>query len=80
MTSDNPQHQQPIPGADKSVPAWRKASGSSNNGGCVEVALLGEMIAVRDSKDPDKPAHLYTRREFHYFLDGAKAGEFDDLL
>lgn len=77
MASVDPEreHSTPIP-----APAvWRKASASSNNGGCLEVALLDGMVAVRDSKHPDKPPHLFTRREFRFFLDGAKAGEFDDF-
>ncbi|MGH7735076.1 MAG: DUF397 domain-containing protein [Gemmatimonadales bacterium] len=35
---------------------WRKSSYSSANGACVEVALFQDVIAVRDSKDPDGPA------------------------
>lgn len=37
------------------VATWRKASKSSSNGGdCVEVASYRpEVVAVRDSKDPD---------------------------
>ncbi|GAA2303893.1 hypothetical protein GCM10010402_73770 [Actinomadura luteofluorescens] len=38
---------------------WRKASRSSNNGGnCVELARVGDTVAIRDSKDPDGPKLL----------------------
>jgi hypothetical protein len=41
---------------------WRKASKSASNGGqCVELARIGEAVAVRDSKDPDGPKLLVTR-------------------
>lgn len=59
--------------------AWRKASASAGNGQCVEVAALVGGVAVRDSKDPNGPVLRFTRTEIAAFLDGAKAGEFDDL-
>jgi hypothetical protein len=31
---------------------WRKSSGSSGGGECVEVAQRGASILVRDSRDP----------------------------
>ncbi|RAY15588.1 hypothetical protein DPM19_07280 [Actinomadura craniellae] len=39
------------------VPQWRKASrsGGTDNSECVEVADLGGVIGIRDSKDPDGP-------------------------
>nr|WP_285697083.1 DUF397 domain-containing protein [Actinomadura sp. NBRC 104412] len=41
--------------------AWRKATRSLNNGGeCVELASVGGVVAVRDSKDPDGPVLLLT--------------------
>jgi hypothetical protein len=59
--------------------AWRKARRSGHNG-CIEVAPAGEMVALRDSKDPHGPIHFYTQHEWYSFLHGAKNGEFDDLL
>jgi hypothetical protein len=56
---------------------WFKSSASAV-GNCVEVAhLSGGGVAVRDSKDRGKAAHVYTRTEWEAFLVGAKNGEFD---
>lgn len=47
-------------------------------GGCVEVGRLADgSVAVRDSKDPDLPALVFSRAEWAEFLAGARAGEFD---
>lgn len=48
---------------------WRKSSFSGNNGGaCVEVARnLPGFVAVRDSKDPDGPALVFTRADWAAF-------------
>lgn len=43
----------------------------------VEVAFVGEAIAVRDSKNPDGPALIFTVAEWDAFVGGAKDGEFD---
>jgi hypothetical protein len=59
---------------------WRKARLSVNNGECVELARADSMVAIRDSKDPAGPVLMYSRAEWHAFLDGAKNGEFDDLI
>ena len=64
---------------DRNALAWRVATRSSS-GNCVEVATTGNMIAVRNSRRPDDEIILYTKPEFSAFLDGAKKGEFDDLL
>lgn len=56
---------------------WFKSSASAA-GNCVEVAHLpGGGVAVRDSKNRAKTAHVYTRHEWEAFLTGAKNGEFD---
>lgn len=42
---------------------WRKSSRSNESGdNCVERAFGGEMVAIRDSKDPDGPKILIDRR------------------
>jgi hypothetical protein len=58
--------------------SWRKAQRSQNNGACVEVARVGDLIGVRHSKDPSGPVLTFTVSEFQAFLDGTRNGEFDD--
>lgn len=38
------------------------------------------MIALSDDKDANSPVLMFTRAELTKFLQGAKAGEFDDLM
>ncbi|MFF7333846.1 DUF397 domain-containing protein [Streptomyces sp. NPDC090306] len=60
---------------------WVKSRHSNAEGNCVEVATLaGGGIAVRNSRDPDGPALVYTPAEVAAFVAGAKDGEFDHLL
>jgi hypothetical protein len=58
---------------------WIKASMSMPSGACIELAADGDMIALRNSRDPHNVLH-YTHDELAAFLDGAKRGEFDHLL
>lgn len=59
---------------------WRKAAASNGNGACVELAAgRTGVVYMRDSKDPQGAVLTFTRREIAAFLDGARAGEFNDL-
>lgn len=64
---------------------WRKSTYSGGNGGaCVEVAVLpgskegsDYVIALRDSKNPEGAALMFTPDEWTAFTAGVLDGEFD---
>lgn len=59
---------------------WRKSSASNPSGNCVEAAALPDgQVAVRNSREPEGAALVYTRAEIAAFLAGVRNGEFDDL-
>ncbi|SCL17941.1 protein of unknown function [Micromonospora pallida] len=57
-----------MPTPDLSRARWFTSSRSTNNGDCVECALLPDLVAVRDSKDPDGPVLTFTRPQWVAFL------------
>jgi hypothetical protein len=59
---------------DLSRAEWRKSSYSSQSGNCVEVARnLPELVAVRDSKEPDGAKLVVSRETWQGFLKGLRA-------
>jgi len=71
-----------MPASELRCAGWRKSSFSGNgNNNCVEMTRLatGE-VAVRNSRDPNGPALIYTRAEVEALIRGVRNGEFDDLI
>ncbi|MFK0217386.1 DUF397 domain-containing protein [Streptomyces vinaceus] len=57
---------------------WRKSSRSADKGACLEVAMKDGEVLIRESDDPGQIIRT-TRAKLRAFIDGAAAGEFDDL-
>jgi len=58
---------------------WIKARGSHGVNACVELAAAGNMIALRNSRDPEVVLR-FTKAEIAAFIEGSCGGEFDDLV
>lgn len=58
--------------------AWRKSSYSGSSGGeCVEVALLNDVKAVRDSKNPEGGVLTLDRAVWAAMVSQIKRGSYD---
>ncbi|MEU8522424.1 DUF397 domain-containing protein [Streptomyces sp. NPDC048577] len=58
---------------------WVKAKASDALNECIELAAVGENIAMRNSRDPKGPALIFTKGELSAFLNGAAKGEFNGM-
>ncbi|GAA3444485.1 DUF397 domain-containing protein [Planomonospora venezuelensis] len=56
-------------------PVWRKSSYSTEQefGTCVEVAELGDLLGVRDSKNASGPHLIFTRESWSAFTEAIKS-------
>ncbi|MEU5177844.1 DUF397 domain-containing protein [Streptomyces sp. DSM 40868] len=54
--------------------SWRKSSYSGSNGDCVELAELGNSVALRDSKDRQGPVVSVGWRTMTTFVSALKGG------
>jgi hypothetical protein len=70
-----------MPAGELQGVTWQKSGRSGPNGNCVECAALPDGgVAVRNSKDPEGPALVYTAAEIEAFILGVRDGDFDNLL
>jgi hypothetical protein len=60
-------------------PRWRISSYSTNGGSCVEIADLGEHVAVRNSNHPDAGTLTLSASAMRAFIDTCRSGHHDDL-
>ncbi|WP_328917256.1 MULTISPECIES: DUF397 domain-containing protein [unclassified Streptomyces] len=63
--------------SDPTRARWFKSSYSNGQGECVEVAFMGEAIAMRDSKNPGGPALTFATDEFRTFVRHIGDGRFN---
>ncbi|MGC5014165.1 DUF397 domain-containing protein [Streptosporangium sp. DT93] len=64
---------------DLSGARWRKSTLSADGPSCVEMAFVGDDVAVRDTKDRDGGTLLFRREKWTAFVGGIKNGRFDAL-
>lgn len=69
-------------GIDVSAQDWRR---SGDGDGALEIAFVGgpgraaaQWVLMRVAGDPEGRVLVYDRNEWECFLDGVRAGEFDD--
>jgi hypothetical protein len=56
--------------------SWRRSSDCAD-AACVEVAIDGEFVFLRDGKSPGGAILCFTRTEWNAFLVGVRVGEFE---
>lgn len=60
---------------------WMKSRWSNPSGECVELATLPDgIVAIRNSRYPDRLWLYFTQEDIAAFIHGAKSGDFDTLL
>ncbi len=65
-----------MPTLDLSGARWRKSSRSSDKANCVEVAVTGPVVALRDSKNPAGGVLAVRPPAWAAFATALRDGEF----
>jgi hypothetical protein len=64
-----------MPALDLSGARWHKSSRSTANANCVEVAVTGQAVAVRDSKHPTDGTLVVPPHAWAAFTTALSAGK-----
>ncbi|MER5632193.1 DUF397 domain-containing protein [Streptomyces nitrosporeus] len=62
---------------------WAKSEMSNGGNNCLEVAFVGDVVALRDSMDvgdPDAKVLIVSRRDYELFTQSVRAGQTNLLL
>jgi Domain of unknown function (DUF397) len=65
---------------DLSGAPWRKSRHSNGQASCVEVAITGQGVAVRDTKDRPGPVLCFTPATWTAFTTSIKTDTFGQRL
>lgn len=70
-----------IPATQLDGAVWRKSQRSNSQGACVELARLdAATVAMRNSRDPQGTALIYSADAVRAMVGALRSGEFDDLI
>ncbi|GIF66765.1 hypothetical protein Ais01nite_48000 [Asanoa ishikariensis] len=70
-----------VAATDLGAVTWVKSRRSGAQGNCVELARLADgAVAVRNSRDPEGPALVFTPAEMTALFQGVRDGEFDHFI
>ncbi|NYI07479.1 DUF397 domain-containing protein [Allostreptomyces psammosilenae] len=77
-TTEQPPQPDPVTGKKPKLDLTGAEWLSSDEGnGDVQIAFVQGYIAMRNGRDPDGPALIFTQSEWDAFVLGARDGEFD---
>lgn len=62
----------PTPATATVKPAWRKSTASQGSDSCLEVALLPDLVLIRDSKDSEGPRLRFTPSTWTGFMEALR--------
>lgn len=66
--------------SEQSEITWHKSTASGGQGNCVQVAVVGGSVLVRNSQDPLGPVLPFTGQEWAAFLEDVTNGKFATLV
>jgi len=67
-----------VGGESVDEPRWRRAR-RCDSGKCVEIGILGDLVLIRSSADPDGMLVTLSHEEWREFVARVKNGDFDCL-
>jgi hypothetical protein len=67
-----------VGGESVDEPRWRRAR-RCDSGACVEIGILGDLVLIRGTADPDDRRVTLSHEGWREFVTRVKTGDFDGL-